>query len=388
MHLKQGGAVRLITVFLILILNAANVLAASYIHGNGELLAKVNESGIYYSHSDNLGSTSAITNSAGKLAEAQINLPYGELVSGGEKYGFTGKEYDETGLQYFGARYYLPLTGRFLTIDSEKDGLSWYSYGRNNPLRYVDPSGNRALHADAEKFDRYRHMEEPGKFKRFFEEYTSIWSRLWRKLKPDTTAEVLTDKEFPFYIEPTTLDYFIKEGLPALKEITDVYYNDFDKSMCVLMSIIAASELDNTGIKSAVILGVVGKKNIIPHAWIGVNIEGHLMYIDVTEGQFVVDQRGEELKAGPNTGVFIISSDGGNIGKYVLESTEPAIVRFGNRNLFFAALPWDQISKYVSYPAESLKIDNIKELRERSKINRRILNLKINHLAPISSNNP
>ena len=65
---------------------------------------------------------------------------------------FTGKERDqETGLDYFGARYFSGAQGRFTSPAPENasaflypdDPQSWngYSYARNNPLRYVDPDG-------------------------------------------------------------------------------------------------------------------------------------------------------------------------------------------------------------------------------------------------------
>jgi RHS repeat-associated protein len=64
---------------------------------------------------------------------------------------FTGKERDaETGLDNFEARYYSGPQGRFMRPDdpfadqSSEDPQSWnlYAYTRNNPLRFVDPSGN------------------------------------------------------------------------------------------------------------------------------------------------------------------------------------------------------------------------------------------------------
>lgn len=63
---------------------------------------------------------------------------------------FTGKERDaETGLDYFGARYMSAAQGRFTSPDlpfadqHAEDPQSWnlYSYVRNNPLRYTDPTG-------------------------------------------------------------------------------------------------------------------------------------------------------------------------------------------------------------------------------------------------------
>jgi RHS repeat-associated protein len=65
-------------------------------------------------------------------------------------YKFTGKERDqESGLDYFGARYYSSVIGRFSSPDdgrdqSPGDPQSWnlYSYVRNNPLSDVDPDGH------------------------------------------------------------------------------------------------------------------------------------------------------------------------------------------------------------------------------------------------------
>ncbi len=63
---------------------------------------------------------------------------------------FTGKERDaETGLDYFGARYFSGAQGRFTSPDPHNEGAqlvdpqSWnmYAYVGNNPLRYVDPDG-------------------------------------------------------------------------------------------------------------------------------------------------------------------------------------------------------------------------------------------------------
>ena len=51
---------------------------------------------------------------------------------------FTGKEMDVgTGLVYFGARYYDPEVGRWTTVDPAGEGLNWYVYCRNNPLKFM-----------------------------------------------------------------------------------------------------------------------------------------------------------------------------------------------------------------------------------------------------------
>jgi RHS repeat-associated protein len=70
---------------------------------------------------------------------------------------FTGKERDaETGLDYFGARYFSGAQGRFTSPDKPfadqhlEDPRSWnlYSYVRNNPLKFVDETGTEIVYAD------------------------------------------------------------------------------------------------------------------------------------------------------------------------------------------------------------------------------------------------
>jgi len=130
----------------VLLLFSSNSSATSYVYGPDGLIAKVNESGnITYFHSDHLGSTNVITNEAGEVVQEQVNLPFGERISGGERYGFTGKELDETELNYFGARYYSPESGRFLTTDPVMQYYSPYIYAGNNPNKYVDPDGQAGV---------------------------------------------------------------------------------------------------------------------------------------------------------------------------------------------------------------------------------------------------
>jgi RHS repeat-associated protein len=76
---------------------------------------------------------------------------------------FTGKERDgETGLDYFGARYYSGAQGRFTSPDNflndttALDPQRWnlYAYARNNPLRYVDPNGEKVYAGDLSAEDQ------------------------------------------------------------------------------------------------------------------------------------------------------------------------------------------------------------------------------------------
>jgi RHS repeat-associated protein len=131
-----------------------------YIYFNGERVARVDRpSGtVHYYLSDHLGSASAITDARGNVQEQYYYYPYGGLISSSgsdpNHYKFTGRERDaESNLDYFGARHYGSALGRFMKPDeafndqNAHDPQSWnlYSYVRNNPLRYTDPSGNACV---------------------------------------------------------------------------------------------------------------------------------------------------------------------------------------------------------------------------------------------------
>ena len=109
---------------------------------------------IEYYHVDALGSVRAVTDASGAVVRSYHYHPFGEGVgveAGTDPMRFTGKPRDgETGLDYFGARYYAPRVGRFTTVDpvytwqeNLVDPQRWnrYAYVRNSSLRYRDPDG-------------------------------------------------------------------------------------------------------------------------------------------------------------------------------------------------------------------------------------------------------
>jgi len=99
-----------------------------------------------------LSSSNVITDSSGQLLQYCEYTPYGTLSRNEgtdvATHKFTGKELDRTGLYFYGARYYDPEIGRFITADTivqapyDPQSLNRYSYCRNNPINYTDPSGH------------------------------------------------------------------------------------------------------------------------------------------------------------------------------------------------------------------------------------------------------
>ena len=132
---NSGGAVTKTTVY---------YPAAGALRVNGTL---------YYVLNDHLGSASVVTDSSGYVVGEQRYYPFGETrLSTSTMYTdklFTGqREMTGLGIYHYGARFYSPKLGRFLSADTivpnpaNPQDFNRYSYVRNNPVRYTDPSGN------------------------------------------------------------------------------------------------------------------------------------------------------------------------------------------------------------------------------------------------------
>ncbi|GHV15291.1 hypothetical protein FACS1894169_06230 [Bacteroidia bacterium] len=105
----------------------------------------------YYYHSDHLGSSSLITNLDGEVVQHIEYVPFGEVFieernnTWNTPYLFNAKELDEeTGLYYYGARYYDPRTSVWISTDpmwEKYPNISAYAYCALNPVKFVDPDG-------------------------------------------------------------------------------------------------------------------------------------------------------------------------------------------------------------------------------------------------------
>jgi RHS repeat-associated protein len=109
---------------------------------------------VYLLHGDHLGSTTVVSTLSGGFVSSQHYKPWGEVRHAvGElptDYGFTGQrsEMDGIGLYYYNARWYDPVIGRFVQADpivpdpGNPLDLDRYAYVRNNPMKYIDPTGH------------------------------------------------------------------------------------------------------------------------------------------------------------------------------------------------------------------------------------------------------
>ena len=107
---------------------------------------------IFYYHTNHLGSTAYVTDQNQNVTQGFLYAPFGEITTEYNanfysnilpKYSFNAKELDEeTGMYYYEARYYKPPV--FTSRDPMFEKYFWmtpYAYCANNPVKYVDPSG-------------------------------------------------------------------------------------------------------------------------------------------------------------------------------------------------------------------------------------------------------
>lgn len=101
-----------------------------------------------YQLSNHLGSVNFRLDSNGAIVDREEYYPFGDSsvrTWGAKRYRYVGKEKDaESGLYYYGARYYAAWTGRFISVDP----LAWdyamltpYNYASNRPINHLDIDG-------------------------------------------------------------------------------------------------------------------------------------------------------------------------------------------------------------------------------------------------------
>jgi len=213
--------------------------SACYIYGPTGLIAKRTtidqESNTYFYHKDHLGSTRLVTDSTKDIIAASTYHPFGEteVEEGSEHYLFNGKEKDSTGLYYFGARYYDPHIGKFITRDNlrgklkNSQTLNRYSYCINNPLKYLDPSGLWFEQADQEEISQASSDEN--------------------KNDPEDNSDESPEEPLVFYLEDgtvLTLDVYGQSGNVIVGNGYVTNPNGHPRFRCVFVVIVLSDKGD------------------------------------------------------------------------------------------------------------------------------------------------
>ncbi len=118
----------------------------------------------FFYHSDHLGSSSFITNLDGEVVQHIEYVPFGEVFIEERNnvwntlYLFNAKEFDEeTGMYYYGARYYDPRLSLWMSTDPMQEKYSHintYCYAFNNPLNFVDLHGMEGVKYESDNGDK------------------------------------------------------------------------------------------------------------------------------------------------------------------------------------------------------------------------------------------
>jgi RHS repeat-associated protein len=125
-----------------------NGVTTRYVYGAG-LQYELNASNqpTYY-HFDQVGNTAALTSASGAVVERIAYSPYGIVRYRQSNFdtpflfnGHYGVMTDSNGLLNMRARYYNPLTCRFINSDPSQSGWNWYGYCSGDPVNFNDPFG-------------------------------------------------------------------------------------------------------------------------------------------------------------------------------------------------------------------------------------------------------
>ena len=212
---------------------------------------------IRYQYDNHLGSASLELDSTGDIISYEEYYPFGntsyragrnDIETSLKRYRYVGKERDEeTGLYYYGARYYAAWLCRFVSVDPlqfEYSELTPFQYASNRPITGIDLDGLE-FYANSDGIitgkgsdekcrnvyyvDKYNEKGEPETYYDLnvtIEEYAGFASLVWN--------ESSGDKEESFGIANSVANYVLNGGHGQLRSVKDIVLKENSYSSVVL----------------------------------------------------------------------------------------------------------------------------------------------------------
>ncbi len=139
-----------------------------------------------------------------------------------EMFTFSAKEKDtETGFSYFGSRYYNSDLSIWLSVDpqaSKYPSLSPYNYCANNPIKLMDPNGEKIIPLKAFVNSAYNKV-----FQSLSQ--TNTYQQLLSKYQDNTHDFVLDySTKYTYKAGSNYMSYKIKDGKITYTKANSIYY--------------------------------------------------------------------------------------------------------------------------------------------------------------------
>jgi RHS repeat-associated protein len=235
-----------------IVFDGAGTQTHRYLYGDGvdQILADERGGSVVWALTDNLSTVRDLIDGGGVVLNHVVYDSYGRVISQTNpavefRYGYTGREQDnETGLDYYRARYYDAGVGRFVSEDPigfSAGDANLYRYVGNSPVNATDPSGLRDSRWPSNgavknlskapiyplisnlNEDRYERLD-PGKETPNYSGYSKDVDGVW-VLRQITVNGMIKDKWFFFPIKVTAKDIAARIGgnmfPPSLKVYDD-----------------------------------------------------------------------------------------------------------------------------------------------------------------------
>ena len=149
---------------------------------------------------NHLGSSNVLVDEYGTLVNFEEYYPFGETSFGSyakKRYRFCGKEKDdESGMYYYGARYYSPWLCRFVSVDPKAGKYVFqtpFAYADNNPINKMDFNGEGTEGDPSGKSDNINSAPTPVQFNNVHtDEVKTLEAQLKfsSTIKTDTLAKI------------------------------------------------------------------------------------------------------------------------------------------------------------------------------------------------------